>query len=130
MKKITPFFTAILAFLLGAFWYSSYCLGTLWQKSMGHEISEEGILGIMALSFALMNVMAYGLRWLMAQAKVAGSYGAGFVFGLMVALLFVTPALGIVYAYSGKEALLTLWAIDAGYQTVFLTVMSAILAVW
>ena len=34
IKKISPVLVAVLAFVVGAFWYSPYWLGRLWQKAV------------------------------------------------------------------------------------------------
>ena len=131
MKKFTPLATAILSFLIGWAWYSPFLFGSLWKKGAGQgEASSEGMLVPMIIHFVLLNIMAYGMRMLLHRVKVANTPGAGAYYGLKLALLFVATSLGTVYVYSGNPAFLTLWAIDAGYQAVALTVMGAILAVF
>ncbi|MEM7361533.1 MAG: DUF1761 domain-containing protein [Bacteroidota bacterium] len=131
LRKFIPAGTAVLSFLIGWLWYSPLLFGKLWQKGAGKEgASSEGMLLPMIIHFMLLNVMAYGMRLLLYRVKVVNTLGAGAYCGLKLAVLFVATSLGTVYVYSGKPAFLTLWAIDAGYQVVILTVMGAILAVF
>lgn len=129
IKKITPLFTAVLAFALGALWYSPYLFASFWQKATGIQPGNENMMTSMIVGFLLMTIMAYGIRYMMDYLKVPSTYIGGLIFGLMISL-FVCSSLGIVYVYSGKAAWITMWAIDAGYQTVFLTMMGTVLAVW
>ena len=125
MKKTLPFLTAVLSFVLGYFWYSPYFLGDIWLSYRDIKPTDNDML---IASFILMNIMAYAMQWLIHKAKVKKSYFAGFQFGLMIAVCFVCTCLGIIYVYSGHPNFINMWAIDAGYQTTFITLMGTIIA--
>lgn len=129
IKKLTPVLTATIAFVLGYLWYSKYLFKGLWEKCIGKTMSEEIMIMPMIVGFVFMNIMAFSMHWLIKKAKVPATYQAGLIFGLKIALMFVGASLGIVYVFSGNPQWMIMWAIDAGYQVVFLTIMGTILAV-
>jgi hypothetical protein len=48
--------------------------------------------------------------------------------GFFVGLIFVAPALGVIYLFESRP--LKLWLINAGYQVVNATAMGTVLGVW
>ena len=52
----------------------------------------------------------------------------GLFAGFMTGATFVATALGVTFLFEGRP--LSLWLIDAGYQTLNFTVMGAILGGW
>lgn len=129
LRKVTPFACAVLSFFIGWAWYSPFLFGRFWQEAtIEKPASSDNMLVPMAVHFVLLNIIAYGMRMLFNKVKTINSLKTGAYFGLKLALCFVVTSLGTVYVYSGNPAFLTLWAIDAGYQTLIITVMGAILS--
>ena len=124
--------SALVAFGLGALWYSPLLFGKTWQGELGFtdEYLQEGNMAkIFGSSFALMLVMALGMA-LFLQAHNMGDIGwmEGLQHGLYVGVLFVGTSMGINMLYQRKT--FRLWLIDAVYQIGFLGIMGAILGAW
>lgn len=123
---------ALASFGLGFVWYSTL-FGKAWQKELGftEEYLKEGNMGkIFGSSFILMVIMAFGMA-IMVQAHEgdqAINWLQGMYHGLYVGLFFVGTTMGINLLYQRRS--LKLWAIDAFYQVLCLSVMGAILGAW
>jgi hypothetical protein len=48
--------------------------------------------------------------------------------GLFTSVLFIAPALGVIYLFESRP--LSLWLINAGYQVVNAVAMGAVLGYW
>lgn len=123
---------ALASFAIGAVWYSPVLFSKAWQKGVGvtEEHMKNSNMGVIfGSSFLLMLVMNFGLAVILqghAGPSVHASSGA--LYGLLIGLCFVATSIGINMLYQRKS--FTLWAIDAGYQVLFLTVSGAILGAW
>jgi hypothetical protein len=123
---------ALSAFALGAVWYGKPLFGKAWQKELGYtdEYLKGGNMAkIFGVSFILTLVMAIGMAFLfhgIPPEKL--SWKLGLTHGFYIGFAFVATSMGVNYLYQRKS--FTLWAIDAGYQVVFLTLMGTILGAW
>ncbi len=123
---------ALSAFALGAVWYGKPLFGKAWQNELGYtdEYLKEGNMAkIFGVSFILTLVMAIGMAFLfhgIAPDKL--NWKLGLTHGFYIGFAFVATSMGVNYLYQRKS--FKLWAIDAGYQVVFLTLMGAILGAW
>jgi hypothetical protein len=121
------------SFALGALWYS-LLFKKAWIKGVGMdeaEMKKDVNLGkIFGTCLILTAVMCFGMATLIQGHGMAALFDwkAGLYHGLFIGLCFVAPSTGINYLYQRKS--FTLWAIDAGYQVAFLTLMGAILGAW
>jgi hypothetical protein len=124
--------SAVISFGIGAAWYSPLLFSKTWQKEVG--LSDEKIrTGNMAVifgsSFLLMLIMNFGLAVILqGHAGRDISAGSGFLYGLLIGIFFVSTSIGINMLYQRKS--FKLWAIDAGYQVLYLAVSGAILGAW
>ena len=122
---------AVVAFALGFPWYSVF-FGKAWQKQLGftEEYLKEGNMGlIFGSSFLLNIVMATGMSLLFSMHFADHmSWSAGLHYGFFIGLFFVGTSMGVNYLYQRRS--FKLWAIDAGYQILFLAVMGMILGAW
>lgn len=120
--------SAVISFLLGMLWYSPFVFANRWQKAVGFKgDSEKGSMTKAFLgSFILMNVMAFGMSWLVEDAGVPSDYLAGFLFGLKIGGFFVGTSTAVNYLYQQKSFML--WFIDAVYQILCLGIMGSLLA--
>lgn len=122
----------IAAFAIGALWYSPVLFARAWVAAHGHtpadlERLKRGAGRAYAVSLACYLWMAAALGILisyMALRNLEQGLQLGFLVWGGVAL-----PLGLS-AHVFSEKRWTAWAIDAGYQLVYLLVMGAILAVW
>jgi len=123
---------ALVSFALGALWYSPALFGKTWQKELEFtdDYLKEGNMGkIFGTSFVLIVVMAFGMA-ILVQGHGENDIGwaQGLHHGLYVGLGFIGTSMGINYLYQRRS--LKLWAIDAGYQILFLCIMGIILGAW
>jgi hypothetical protein len=58
----------------------------------------------------------------------AGTWQFGLIAGLLTGLTFISVALGVTYRFESRP--FSLFAINAGYQTVLFAAMGAILGAW
>ena len=128
------FVAAVVAFGLGYLWYVPL-FGDTWARLSGHagksaaelEALQAGAPKAYAITFAAQLVMAAALT-------VLSDYFALFtvVQALKLAVLvffgFVGPVGLIATAHTGRPWMA--WGIDAGYQLLYLVLMSLIIVLW
>jgi hypothetical protein len=123
---------AIASFALGALWYSPVLFGKSWQNALGftEEYLQKGNMAlIFGSSFVLISVMDFGLAVILqGHAGRDVSAASGALYGFLIGLFFVATSIGINILYQRKS--FTLWAIDAGYQVMYLTLAGTILGAW
>jgi len=123
---------ALVAFLLGGLWYSPILFGKLWMEAHGYteaKINEMrksanraylvSVICHLVIALAVAVLVFYtGLRNPMQGVKLGLLIWLGFAFtiGLM----------GNMFS----EKRVSTFLIDAGYQLVYLTIMSVTLTVW
>lgn len=123
---------ALGSFAFGALWYSPLLFSARWQKELG--FTEEDLKGanmglIFGSTLVLTALMVLGLALLMnSNSAVEWTAISGLRLGLLAGALFAATSIGINYLYQRKS--LVLWAIDAGYQVLFLTGSGALLGAW
>ncbi|MDX1418342.1 MAG: DUF1761 domain-containing protein [Rubricoccaceae bacterium] len=118
---------ALGAFGLGAVWYGPL-FGKAWQREVG--LSDADVEGAnMALIFAGAFVLIF-IATVVLALVIGPSSGAvgGAVVGLVLGAGLVSTMLGMNYLYQQQSV--QLWLIDAGYMTLLLTVVGAILGAW
>jgi hypothetical protein len=123
---------AVAAWLIGALWYSPLLFARAWATA--HEYTPERLAAMQARagrayagSFVAFLVIAAVLCVFLAHLGVADwSRGAGW--GFHAWLGFALPIGFIAWLYSDRR--FATFAIDAGYQLVYLTVMGAIIGAW
>jgi len=119
----------VVAWGLGALWYSPVLFGKAWQKEVGMsdaDIQGGNMVLIFGSSFVLMLVMMFGMvpALLMAHENISVSHGA--FHGALFGLFFAATSMGINYLY--QRSSFKLWLIDASYQVALLAIGGAILA--
>ena len=121
----------LLAFGLGALWYSPLLFAKPWMAGHGYteadiEAMQAGMGPTYAISFVCWLVMATVL------ALIAPHFGAGvgttFAVGLHLWLGF-SATVGLTNnRFSNKP--LGVWLIDAGYQVASISIMAVVLGLW
>ena len=112
------------AFLLGGVWYGPL-FGSAWRLASGQSaevLAARNLPRVFALAGLLALLAAVNLAaFLGPEAELAFGTAAGFAAGAG----WVGTLLGIIYLFEARP--LSLWLINAGYATVALTLMGAIL---
>lgn len=117
---------ALAAFPLGMLWY-----GPLFAKSWMAEsgVTEEQARAANPLKLygtvLVLNLIAATSLGLFVGA---GDWRFGLFAGFMTGLTFVAVGLGVTYLFESRS--LKLWLINAGYQTLFFSVMGVIIGAW
>ena len=123
---------AIASFGLGSIWYSPVLFGKAWQTAVGlteESLKKANMPLIFGSSFVLIFMMDFGLAIIL-QGHAGRDLSAlsGLLYGTLMGLFFVATSIGINMLYQRKS--FTLWAIDAGYQVLYLGITGAILGAW
>lgn len=113
---------ALSSFLIGGIWYSAL-FAKKWQKlaKVSDEQLKQDVLKVFALSFVVSLVMAINLAFFIGNKDIAFGTFAGFAVGFG----WIAMALGMNYLFERKS--FGLYAINAGYNIVALTVMGFII---
>ena len=123
---------AIASFALGAIWYSPLLFSKTWQrenKLTDDDLKNANMVKIFGSTLILTFIMALGMAFLIqGHTTTEFNWHSGLHVGMLVGAMFVAASMGINYLYQRKSFLL--WAIDAGYQFLFLCLMGAILGAW
>jgi len=124
--------SAIASFAIGALWYSPVLFGKAWQKAVSlseDELKKANMAVVFGSSFLLILLMNLGLAAIL-QGHASSEMTAlsGFVYGLLIGVFFIATSIGINMIYQRKPFIL--WAMDAGYQVLYLAVAGAILGAW
>lgn len=132
INYLAVFVAALISFAIGAVWYTAL-FGKLWQKEVGlteKQLNDTNYLRTYGGSFVCMLIMMLFLAALLKGLGIAGSseWMDGAKTGLLAGLMLSATAVGINYLYQFKS--LKLFVLDAGYQTLFITIGSIILTLW
>ncbi len=121
------FVAALSSFLLGGLWYSKILFGNAWMKACGFSEDElqQGMGRVFGISFLLALFAAFNLAMFIGP-KADTAFGA--MAGFMAGIGWVATMIGIHYLFERKT--LSHFFINAGYSTVALTIMGAILGAW
>lgn len=117
-------------FALGSVYYARSVLGNVWMKLAGltqADIKKADLKMSMGATLVVTLVSAWGLAVMEKLLSVDGwMSGAGF--GLFVGLVFVATGWLVNALYEQRS--IKLWKINAGYATLALVVIGAVLAAW
>jgi hypothetical protein len=119
---------AIVAFVLGALWFSPPVFGKIWQRANGfgpNEPAKAGAAG-MLLAFLFTLVMSANLAMFLNDPKTTLAWGA--TAGFLAGFGWVLMGIGIVSIFERRPWPYVL--VNGGFLTVVLTVMGAILGGW
>ncbi len=120
---------ALATIIIGMIWYSPLMFGSLWLEANGYspEQMRETAGRNLIVSLCCYAIMAFVLAALISYANVS-TVLHGAILGFMVWIGFLAT-LGMT-AYLVHEKPLSVYLIDAGYQLVYVLVMSVTLASW
>jgi hypothetical protein len=120
--------SALSTFVIGGLWYSPAVFGRAWMRENG--FTEEGMknanmVKIFGLAFFLAFISAINLAMFMGPEDKPAM---GALWGFLAGFGWVATFLGTYYLFERRS--FTLFAINAGYGIVSLTIMGVILAAW
>lgn len=119
---------AVVAFLLGAVWYSPAVWGKAWRRANGFGADEppKATGTMMMLAFVLTLVMSANLAMFLNDPKTTLAWGA--TAGFLAGFGWVAMGMGIVSIFERRPASYVL--VNGGFLTLVLVVMGAILGGW
>ena len=118
---------AISSFLIGGIWYGPM-FGKMWMKAFGfsdEDLGKRNVPKTFGLSLLLALVASINLEMFIGPTNDV-TFGA--MAGFFAGLGWVSTFLGILYLFEMQS--LRAFLINAGYCTISLTVMGAILGRW
>ena len=123
---------AAVAFAIGGLWYSPLLFAKQWMKAHGYteenvQEMQKGAAKAYTISILCHLLIALAIAVLVGYLHLAACV-QGLKLGLLVWGGFALP-LGLMgHAFSNKS--ITGFAIDSGYQLVYLPIMGSIITVW
>lgn len=119
---LAVFLAALSSFIIGGVWYGALFVKK-WQKENGLKDSDlqKGMSKVFGGAFILSLVMAINLAFFIGKEGALFGLFAGFAVGFG----WVAAALGINYLFERKS--FALFAINAGYNIVSITIMGLII---
>lgn len=123
---------AIVAFALGALWYSNAMFGRQWMAAHGHTPEKLAAMqSSMGKTYAF-SFVTYLITAMVIALLIGLTGGASLVGGVVIAVLawlgFGFPIGLNANLFSGKPA--GAFMIDAGYQLIYMIIMGAIIGAW
>jgi hypothetical protein len=123
---------AVVAWLIGALWYSPVMFAKAWVKAHGYTPEQVAAMQVMQGKVIVATLVAMILMAAVLQVFLrhlgADSLRGGMGWAFHAWLGFALPLGFIAHLYSHKR--IAAWVIDLGYQLVYLLVMGAILGAW
>jgi hypothetical protein len=118
----------VLAFALGALWYSKALFGTAWMQEIGlteEAINNANMARTFGLTFVLQLLSAAALSALLGDDS---GWLDGLHTGLWVGVFWVATAYGVTYLFEQRP--LRLWLINAGYYVVWFAITGVVIGAW
>ena len=123
------FVSALVLWILGAFWFSPALFATPWSTIVGRKMGDKpkGVLHGMVSSFIGGLIQALVLAHIVVWAGATG-FGHGAFLGFLAWFGFIAAVLYPQRIYEGRP--FAYFAIVAGYWLVGLVIVGGILAIW
>jgi hypothetical protein len=116
-------------FAFGALWYSPVLFGKMWMKETGittEKARSSNMAKAMGLTVLFSFVMALNLALFMNSPEIGASQGA--LYGFFTGFGWIGMAIFVSGQYEFRSTRYML--INAGYNTVGLTIMGVIIGAW
>ena len=120
--------SALSALLIGGVWYSPAVFGKIWMRENGfteESLKSGNMAKIFGLTFLLSLVAAINLAMFLGPDT---TMSLGAVYGFLAGFGWVAMFIGTTYLFERRS--FALFAINAGYSVVTLTVMGLIIGAW
>ncbi len=138
---IAVIISSVLAFILGALWYTPVLFGNMWMKLVGIKPEDQNKEGskafaiAMVIGFLIVTLMLFGFAvirsWLLPQVAVVLQNDSAIVISVFIAfivsLFTLLPSNWLNDNYEGKSIKLT--ALNVGYQFLTLVIGAVVLSV-
>ena len=105
---------AVVAYALGALWYSQAMFGTVWMKGAG--LSEKDAKGSMAMPMIAQAVGTFGLAWVIGITETTNALGLAILIALTIAVLIKANGL---FAHKSRATI----AVESGFVIAMAVVM-------
>lgn len=119
---------ALSSFVLGGLWYSPVLFGKAWMRATGiteESAKQQNRVKVFGLAFIASLIIAFNLAMFLGNDS---SLGTGAFYGFLAGFGWVAMAFAINDLFEQRPC--TLFAINAGFNTVSFTLMGAILGAW
>lgn len=126
---LAVFFAALIPLIVGAIWYAPFLFLPAWEGAHGYDDAaratmRDQMLRLYLVAFTTNLVMALVLRFLLYRLAVTDGRSALRLAGLCWLGFVATVGLtSVLFALRP----LSLWAIDAGFQLVYMCLMALVL---
>jgi hypothetical protein len=134
VNALAVFVGTLLAFGIGALWYSPVMFVKPWMKELGKKakdtevMKKDSSLGqLMGASFILTLALALTIGMLFNAVEATGLTD-GLALGLFVGLGLTATTAGIHYLFEQRS--FKLFAINAGYNVAMCLVIGAVVGIW
>jgi hypothetical protein len=130
VNHLSVWVAGIAQFALGAAWYTAF--SQQWLAGIGRteeqlRAAQGSIPLLYVIAFAAALIVAYALAQIIPRLGKR-SAASGAKSGLRLALVFIAPTLAMNCGFEAPPA--SLWLLNAGYMTVGMAVMGAIIGAW
>ena len=118
---------ALSAFLVGGIWYGPL-FGKTWMNAFGfteEQLKKRSMGKVFGISFLLILFASFDLAMFIGPER---NLSYGMAAGFFASFGWVATFLGVLYLFEHRS--LKAWLVNAGYCTVSLTLMGAILGAW
>ena len=132
VNYIAILISAVVAFIIGALWYSPLLFGKVWAREHGYtdaqaKAMQASLPTAMIVSFITYLITAYVLSQLFKQLPIP-DLATALKTGFFIWLGF-PAAIGLMNAMYARKSL-TVYAIDVAYQLAYILATSAIVFWW
>lgn len=134
MNYLSVFVTTVVAFVIGALWYSPLLFGDAWKKLLKIKVSKKemeaamkGMWKVLIGGFFVTLILVFMLDLFMNFLNVV-TLSQGVLLGFLIWLGFLATTMFNIVLYEKKP--FRLYLINAGHYLAVLLISGGILAVW
>lgn len=134
MNYLSVFVTTVVAFVIGALWYSPLLFGDAWKKLLKIKVSKKemeaamkGMWKVLIGGFFVTLILVFMLDLFMNFLNVV-TLSQGVLLGFLIWLGFLATTMFNIVLYEKKP--FKLYLINAGHYLAVLLISGGILAVW
>jgi hypothetical protein len=127
LNWIAILLTPLIGFVIGGLWYGPL-FGKAWMRATGvteAQVRAQNKAKTYGGVFVLNLIAAASLAMFLGPSP---TWQFGLIAGLLTGLTFVSVAIGVTYLFESRP--FSLFAINAGYQTILFAAMGTILGAW
>ncbi len=134
MNYLSVFVTTVVAFVIGALWYSPLLFGDAWKKLLKIKVTKKemeaamkGMWKVLLGGFFVTLILVFMLDLFMNFLNVV-TFSQGVLLGFLIWLGFLATTMFNIVLYEKKP--FKLYLINAGHYLAVLLISGGILAVW